>query len=74
MLSQLGKMDLTEVEGTADLLAADTAAQQRQARTSDMVVLGVQHSVWKRALVSQAHQLDMPRCYSPLSMPPTRVF
>lgn len=29
---QHGKMDLTEVEGTADLLAANTAAQQRQAR------------------------------------------
>jgi hypothetical protein len=29
---QLGKLDLTEVEGLADLLAAETAAQQRQAR------------------------------------------
>lgn len=30
--AQLGKLDLTEIEGIADLLAADTAAQQRQAR------------------------------------------
>ena len=29
---QLGKLDLTEVEGLADLLAAETAAQHRQAR------------------------------------------
>ena len=39
---QHGKMDLTEVEGTADLLAADTAAQQRQAR-SQLHPLGVRH-------------------------------
>lgn len=28
---QLGRVDLTEVEGLADLLAAETRAQQRQA-------------------------------------------
>ena len=31
MLRQAGKLDLTEVEGLADLLAAETDAQRRQA-------------------------------------------
>ena len=30
LVVQAGKMDLTEVEGLADLLAAETAAQHRQ--------------------------------------------
>ena len=32
--SQGGKLDLTEVEGIADLLAAETSTQHRQAGTS----------------------------------------
>ncbi len=47
-----GKLDLAEVEGLADLIAAETEAQRRQALRQLEGALGRQVEAWRRALVA----------------------
>jgi tRNA modification GTPase len=46
-----GKLDLTEAEGLADLVAAETAAQRRQALRQLEGALGTLYGGWRRRLV-----------------------
>jgi tRNA modification GTPase len=59
-----GRMDLTQVEGLADLLEAETAAQQRQALRQMEGELGRLYDSWRDRLVrSLAHveaEIDFP--------------
>lgn len=59
-----GKMDLTEAEGIADLIAAETEAQRRQAIRQADGELGRLYEGWRKALVAAtAHSeayIDFP--------------
>ena len=46
-----GQLDLTEVEGLADLIAAETEAQRRQAFQQLKGVLGDKAETWRRRLI-----------------------
>jgi tRNA modification GTPase len=46
-----GRMDLTEVEGLADLIAAETEAQRRQAVRQASGALGALYEEWRRQLI-----------------------
>src|SRR5579863_7933939 len=46
-----GKLDLTEVEGLADLIAAETQAQRRQAYRQLKGLIGDRAEAWRRELV-----------------------
>lgn len=46
-----GRMDLTEVEGLADLINADTEAQRRQALRQMDGALGAMYENWRAALI-----------------------
>eukprot|EP00887_Chlorella_sp_A99_P005895 scaffold1.g5895.t1 len=48
---ELGKLDLTEVEGLADLLAAETEAQRRQALAHSGGAARRQFEAWRAALL-----------------------
>ena len=51
-----GKMDLTQAEGLADLIAAETEAQRAQALRQLDGVLGAIYGSWRRQLTrAQAH-------------------
>jgi tRNA modification GTPase len=47
-----GKLDLTRVEGLADLIAAETEAQRRQAVRQLRGMLGAQAEDWRRRLIA----------------------
>jgi tRNA modification GTPase len=49
---EIGKMDLTEVEGLADLLQAETAAQRRQAINQLEGRMKVQFEKWRETLLT----------------------
>lgn len=46
-----GKLDLTEVEGLADLIAAETPAQRRQAYRQLKGLIGDRAEAWRRRLI-----------------------
>ncbi len=46
-----GRIDLTAVEGLADLVAAETRAQRRQALRQMQGLLGARAEAWRRALI-----------------------
>ena len=46
-----GRLDLTEVEGLADLIAADTAAQRRQAFRQLKGLIGDRAEAWRNRLI-----------------------
>lgn len=46
-----GKLDLTEVEGLADLIAADTELQRTQALAQSSGILRKKSTAWRRALI-----------------------
>jgi len=46
-----GRLDLTEVEGLADLIAAETPAQRRQAYRQLKGLIGDQADVWRRQII-----------------------
>jgi tRNA modification GTPase len=46
-----GRLDLTEVEGLADLIAAETTAQRRQAFRQLKGLIGDQAEAWRRQIV-----------------------
>jgi tRNA modification GTPase len=47
-----GKLDLTEVEGLADLIAAETQAQRRQAFRQLKGLIGDRAEAWRRELIA----------------------
>ncbi|MBL8697527.1 MAG: tRNA uridine-5-carboxymethylaminomethyl(34) synthesis GTPase MnmE [Alphaproteobacteria bacterium] len=53
-----GKLDLTQVEGLADLVAADTAAQARQAFRQLSGKLGAQCEAWRQRLLLARAQVE----------------
>ncbi len=53
-----GKMDLTQVEGLADLIDAETEAQRKQAQTVLAGDLGVLAERWRRDLIRAASLLE----------------
>jgi tRNA modification GTPase len=46
-----GRLDLTEVEGLADLIAAETPAQRRQAFRQLKGLIGDRAEAWRQALI-----------------------
>ncbi len=46
-----GRLDLTEVEGLADLIAAETAAQRRQALRQIKGLIGDRAEAWRRQII-----------------------
>jgi tRNA modification GTPase len=53
-----GKLDLTEVEGLADLIAAETEAQRRQALRQMEGAFGRRVEDWRRALLTALARLE----------------
>ncbi|WP_037314713.1 tRNA uridine-5-carboxymethylaminomethyl(34) synthesis GTPase MnmE [Ruegeria halocynthiae] len=53
-----GKMDLTQVEGLADLIDAETEAQRKQAQTILAGELGMLAERWRRDLIRAASLLE----------------
>jgi tRNA modification GTPase len=53
-----GKMDLTAAEGVADLVAAETAAQRRQALRQLDGALGRLYEGWRKRLVAASARLE----------------
>jgi tRNA modification GTPase len=53
-----GKMDLTEVEGLGDLIAAETDWQRRQALRQLSGVLGSQTEAWRRSLLEASALIE----------------
>ena len=53
-----GKMDLTQVEGLADLIDAETEAQRKQAQTILTGALGALAERWRRDLIRAASLLE----------------
>ena len=47
-----GRLDLTEVEGLADLIAAETLAQRRQAYRQLKGLIGDQAEAWRRQIIA----------------------
>jgi len=53
-----GRMDLTEVEGLADLLAAETKYQQRQALRQMQGELGKLYESWRSSIISALAHIE----------------
>ena len=53
-----GKLDLTAVEGLADLIGAETEAQRRQALGQLTGLLGVRAEGWRQAIVSALAMIE----------------
>lgn len=64
-----GRLDLTEVEGLADLIAADTAAQRRQALRQLGGALGQQVANWRDRLLRTAAHLEAAIDFSDEELP-----
>jgi len=55
---QAGKLDLTQVEGLADVIAAETAAQLRQASRAAGGALSEKLDLWRNALISASAYVE----------------
>ena len=55
---QNGKLDLTEVEGLADLVAAETEVQRRQAAGQARGVLAARAEAWREALIDLRAEIE----------------
>ncbi|MDP6804227.1 MAG: tRNA uridine-5-carboxymethylaminomethyl(34) synthesis GTPase MnmE [Rhodospirillales bacterium] len=64
-----GKMDLTEAEGLADLVAAETAAQRRQALRQMEGALGRVIEDWRRRLLGALAHLEATIDFSDEDLP-----
>src|SRR5277367_3002326 len=64
-----GKLDLTEIEGLADLIAAETAAQRRQAVRQMGGELGRLYDGWRDALVRLLAHLEAEIDFSDEALP-----
>ncbi len=60
-----GKLDLTEAEGLADLVAAETREQARQARRQKDGALGRLYERWREALVGVLAHLEAEIDFAP---------
>lgn len=68
-----GKMDLSEVEGLADLIEAETQAQRRQALRQMNGALGRQAALWRAALLEAAALIEAEIDFSEESDAPVSV-
>ncbi len=65
-----GKLDLTEVEGLADLVAAETAAQRRQALRQLGGALHKRSEAWREALLQALARVEAAIDFSDEELPP----
>jgi tRNA modification GTPase len=65
-----GKMDLTEAEGLADLVDAETEAQRRQARRQMAGELGDLYERWRAALLSALAHFEAEIDFAEEDIPP----
>ena len=68
-----GKLDLTEVEGLADLVAAETEAQRRQAMRQMSGALGRLYDDWRRTLIKALAVLEAAIDFADEDLPATLV-
>jgi tRNA modification GTPase len=66
-----GKLDLAQAEGLADLLAAETAAQVRQAMQLVDGRLSAQASAWRRGLIRALALLEASIDFADEDLPPS---
>ncbi|HXG98920.1 MAG TPA: tRNA uridine-5-carboxymethylaminomethyl(34) synthesis GTPase MnmE [Sphingomicrobium sp.] len=59
-----GKIDLTQAEGLAELLEAETEAQRKSALARSQGVLRAQIETWREAVLAQSAQLEVAIDYS----------
>lgn len=59
-----GKLDLTEVEGLGDLIAAETEAQRRQAFRQMKGLLGGRAEGWRKQLIDAQAMIEAPIDFS----------
>ena len=64
-----GKLDLTEAEGLADLVAAETAAQRRQALRQMQGALGRTYDGWSRRLIRSLAHVEAEIDFSDEALP-----
>lgn len=64
-----GRMDLTAAEGVADLVAAETAAQRRQALTQMGGALGQIYEQWRQRIVAALAHLEAAIDFSDEELP-----
>lgn len=67
---ELGKLDLTEVEGLADLVAAETEAQRRQAFRQMQGQLGAMVEAWRHALLGALAHIEAHIDFTEEDLPP----
>lgn len=65
-----GKLDLTEVEGLADLVAAETEAQRRQALRQMEGAFGQRIEAWRGRLIRNLAHLEATIDFSEEDLPP----
>lgn len=65
-----GKMDLTEIEGLADLIAAETEAQRRQALRQMEGSLGQLYESWRCELIALMAKLEAAIDFPEEDLPP----
>ncbi len=65
-----GKLDLSEVEGLADLIAAETEAQRRQALRQMRGALSAQSEDWRRRLLAALAQVEASIDFPDEDLPP----
>ena len=68
-----GKLDLTQIEALADLIAADTEAQRRQAQRQLEGALGALYGGWRRRLVRALAHLEAAIDFPEEDLPPALV-
>lgn len=68
-----GKLDLTQVEALADLIAADTEAQRRQAQRQLEGALGALYGGWRARLVRALAHLEAAIDFPEEDLPPSMV-
>ena len=68
-----GKLDLTQVEALADLIAAETEAQRRQAQRQLGGALGVLYGSWRERLMRALAHLEAAIDFPEEDLPPALV-
>jgi tRNA modification GTPase len=68
-----GKLDLTEVEGLADLIAAETEAQRRQALLQMEGAFGAQVETWRGALLGALARIEAAIDFPEEDLPTTLI-
>ncbi len=64
-----GRLDLTEAEGIADLVAAETAAQRRQALRQADGALSELYETWRRGLIEASARVEVEIDFSDEDLP-----